>query len=202
MTQSKDEEIRMNILAGADELFRKYGFNKTTMADIAKISGRGKSTLYHYYKSKEEIFDALVEDERMKLIADLESAIASAVTAKEKLHAFFTTRFERLRDCVNLNNVLVQESIEALRAGVSHFTTRHRMTHELNESDTIKEILEFGIRTGEFRQFTESEIDMMAFIFMSAQHGLELDLVVYDRLDEMLAKLNFFQEILIKGIEK
>ena len=52
---NKDEIIKAKILEGADKLFQKYGLGKTTMEDIAKDAGKGKSTLYYYFKSKEEI---------------------------------------------------------------------------------------------------------------------------------------------------
>lgn len=51
MSKTKDELLKEKILTGADMLFQKYGLTKTTMEDIAREAGKGKSTLYYYFKS-------------------------------------------------------------------------------------------------------------------------------------------------------
>ena len=56
----KDDLVKAEILKAAERVFQKWGSNKTTMEDIAREAGKGKSTLYYYYQSKEEIFDAVV----------------------------------------------------------------------------------------------------------------------------------------------
>lgn len=203
MIQTKDEILKEKILAGADKLFRKYGLQKTTMEEIAKEAGKGKSTLYYYFKSKEEIFDAIIQDEKTKFYNEIQEAIANAPTAREKLNTFLTLRFERLKELTNLYNVMVQEAVDAFGMdGTDQLTACYRKECGTKETNIIKSILQYGVVTGEFRVFSESEMDMMSFIFMSAQHGLELDLVIYNRLDEMLANLQFFQEIMFSGIRK
>jgi len=202
MLQTKDEILREKILAGADKLFRKYGLNKTTMEEIAKEAGKGKSTLYYYFKSKEEIFDAIIQSEKNKFYADIQEAVSKAATARDKLNTFLTFRFERLKELTNLYNVIIQEAVDAFGTDAGDLTACYRKQCDMKESNIIKSILQYGVVTGEFRVFTESEMDMMSFIFMSAQHGMELDLIIYDRLDEMLSKMQFFQEIIFSGIRK
>ena len=58
----KDDIIRADILRAAEALFQKWGLKKTTMEDIAKEAGKGKSTLYYYFKSKAEILLAHKSD--------------------------------------------------------------------------------------------------------------------------------------------
>lgn len=202
MLQAKDEILKEKILAGADKLFQKYGLAKTTMEDIAKEAGKGKSTLYYYFRSKEEIFDAIIQTEKDRFFGEIQEAVANATTAKEKLNVFVTVRFKRVKEWTNLYKVMVQETIEAFDTEATNMTARYRKQCGVKDRSIIKSILQYGIITGEFRVFSESEIDMMSFIFMSCQHGLELDLVIYDRLDEMLNNLQFFQEIMIGGIKR
>ncbi|PKN72465.1 MAG: TetR/AcrR family transcriptional regulator, partial [Deltaproteobacteria bacterium HGW-Deltaproteobacteria-10] len=59
---NKDEEVKQAIKAAAKRVFAKWGLNKTTMEDIAGEAGKGKSTLYYYFKSKEEIFETVAID--------------------------------------------------------------------------------------------------------------------------------------------
>ena len=59
----KDEVIVREIVSSARGLFEKFGLKKTTMEDIAKEAGKGKSSLYYYFESKYEIFEAVVDQE-------------------------------------------------------------------------------------------------------------------------------------------
>jgi AcrR family transcriptional regulator len=63
MIVAKDDIIKDDILKEAQKLFQQFGVKKTTMEDIAKAMGKGKSTLYYYYCSKEDIFDAVITKE-------------------------------------------------------------------------------------------------------------------------------------------
>jgi len=46
----EDIDIKKRIIKVAQDIFKRYGFKKSTMDEIALASGKGKSTLYHYFK--------------------------------------------------------------------------------------------------------------------------------------------------------
>lgn len=54
------EKIKRKIIIDAGDIFSRFGFSKTTMSDIAGKTGMGKSSLYYYFKSKEEVFEQVV----------------------------------------------------------------------------------------------------------------------------------------------
>jgi AcrR family transcriptional regulator len=56
------EERRETIMAVAREVFFEHGYGGTSMSAIAARLGGSKGTLYNYFKSKEELFEALVRD--------------------------------------------------------------------------------------------------------------------------------------------
>lgn len=59
----KDPEVRKKeILKGALKVFSKKGYDKTTITDIAKELGISQGLCYRYYASKEEIYDAALEE--------------------------------------------------------------------------------------------------------------------------------------------
>lgn len=199
--KTKDEILKEKILDGADKLFQKYGLDKTTMEEIAREAGKGKSTLYYYFKSKEEIFDAIIQREKNEFFNYVQEEVSKAPTAVEKLKVFVTVRFKRLKEITNLYNIMITEVKAALNLDTI-CKPNYRQQYDQKEANIVKSILQYGIVTGEFRVFTESEMDMMVFVFMSSQNGLEMDLIIYDRLDEMLTRLNFFHEIMLSGIRK
>jgi len=52
---------RALIIAAAQNLFGSSGFDETTMDDIAKTAGVAKGAVYHHYKNKQEVFEAVFE---------------------------------------------------------------------------------------------------------------------------------------------
>ena len=67
----EDIDIKNRIIEVAQDIFKKYGFRKSTMDEIAEAAGKGKSTLYHYFKSKEEVFAAVIEKESNIMFKEL-----------------------------------------------------------------------------------------------------------------------------------
>ena len=64
-TQLGDEDSakRRQILAGARGVFLAQGFDAASMNDIARAAGVSKGTLYVYFDNKEQLFEAIVEEE-------------------------------------------------------------------------------------------------------------------------------------------
>ena len=195
----KEDVMREKVLGCADRLFQKFGLFKTTMEDIAREAGKGKSTLYHYFKSKEDIFGAILTREKDAFFEVVQNSIAKETTARRKIEVFYIKRFEAIRKVINLYNVLLEET----RCGLIDSGQVHvwRKQYDAKELNIIKSILQYGIVTGEFRVLKEHELDGLAFIFASAQRGVEMDLVLYDKLDEMERFLNLLVDLAINGLK-
>ena len=84
----KGEETRDRIVEAANDLFYKQGFNKTSFAHIAESSGVPKGNFYFYFKTKDNLLDAVIED-RLTRLRDL---LTSWETAEADPHA----RLDRL----------------------------------------------------------------------------------------------------------
>ena len=75
----KEAEQRKNeILDAADELFAKKGFDGTSTNDILEKVGIARGTLYHHFKSKEEIMDALIDRYSDQLLGAARTAAADS----------------------------------------------------------------------------------------------------------------------------
>lgn len=61
-------ERNQRILDAAAKLFAHYGYDKTTVNDIAVEAGISKGAVYLHYKSKEDLFDSLIIHEGMKML--------------------------------------------------------------------------------------------------------------------------------------
>src|ERR1700744_3598379 len=93
----KDIFVQQQILDAAKKLFQAHGLHKVTMDDVAKAIGKGRSWLYYYYKSKDEIFDAVVETEIRQILAEMAQAADKAPDVEQKLKAFCLTKLKVTR---------------------------------------------------------------------------------------------------------
>lgn len=87
-----------SIIEEARKVFVRYGFNKTSMADIALASRKGRRTLYTYFTSKEEVFKAVIETEVQALTNKLLPIITSDQPADIKLRTYLKARMIALKD--------------------------------------------------------------------------------------------------------
>lgn len=83
----KEAEVRKNeILDAADELFGQKGFDGTSTNDILEKVGIARGTLYHHFKSKEDIMDALIERYSARLLgAAQEIAADKSIPVVERI---------------------------------------------------------------------------------------------------------------------
>jgi AcrR family transcriptional regulator len=100
MSQVTEVDKREQIKMAARELFFRFGFNKTSMNDIAAQCHLAKPTLYYYYKSKEEIFDEIVYDDAKALLDCIESKMPKGLQADEKLLYFFEQIYQAKKEFV------------------------------------------------------------------------------------------------------
>src|SRR2546427_3920072 len=75
--RSKREQRANRILDAAAELMLRWGYNKTTIDDIARYAGVAKGTIYLHWKTREDLFTALMKREYIRLVEDVQQRIAN-----------------------------------------------------------------------------------------------------------------------------
>ena len=136
---------RQLLMEKARQLFAKSGFENTTMNDIAEASQRGRRTLYTYFSSKKEIYNAVVESELESMYIKLSSTVSKEHTASNKLMLFFLTRLEIVKEVVTRNGTLRGDFFRDI------FRVENvRKTFDKQEIQFLKKILDEGVACGEF----------------------------------------------------
>lgn len=77
------------ILTSAFEAFRRYGFKRTSMEDIAKGAGMSRAALYLHYRNKEDIFQSLAQGYYDMAVEDVSAVLAQDLPLPELLHQAF-----------------------------------------------------------------------------------------------------------------
>lgn len=83
--------VRDQLIAAAGEHFCTYGYEKTTLADLAKSIGFSKTYFYRFFRSKQEIGEAVCSQVLSTILQEIENQIASATSAPEKLRKMLRT---------------------------------------------------------------------------------------------------------------
>jgi len=191
----KDEIVIAEILAGAKKLFSKHGLKKTTMEDIALAAGKGKSTLYYYFPSKKEIFEAVVESEMKNLVKRLRNAVNCALTAKAKLKAFLKEQITAIVDYHNFKEVIFEDAMESFKVLICL-----KSRYEQFQIDMIREILLGGVQSGEFKELSLGSMNKMAFMMVIAFRGLQYPLSINSSEFKIGECFEGLVDLLIEGI--
>lgn len=84
----QDPVKRRQILDGARRVFINMGFDAASMNDITREAGVSKGTIYVYFQNKEDLFEALIEEERRSIFANLYEALEHDGGLRETLVAY------------------------------------------------------------------------------------------------------------------
>ena len=77
-----DHTVREQIVEAAGEHFRHYGYEKTTVSDLAKAIGFSKAYIYKFFDSKQAIGEAICARTLRGIVATVEEAVADATTTQ------------------------------------------------------------------------------------------------------------------------
>ena len=157
---------RERLLDVARQLFAKKGVENTTMNDIAEVSGKGRRTIYTYFRNKREIFNALVHEESEKMMQQLTDLLTLDADPEEKLKRFIFIRFEAVKETVSRNGSLRALFFRDVRK-VEH---ARRLT-TAREAAILKQILADGVAKGVFRI---ERLDQTVMVLLLALQGLDV----------------------------
>jgi AcrR family transcriptional regulator len=160
-------DTREIILKEAQKLFARFGFNKATVDEIAAAAHIAKSTLYHHFSSKEEIFRAVIERESQDLARRIREGVESADSPKERLRAYVVTRMNRLRELTNFYSALKEEYLEHYP-----FIESVRKKDFDDEMAMFQGILSEGVEEGAFN-LRDGDVELTALAVVTALKGLE-----------------------------
>ena len=139
------EQTRQRILAKADELFRHFGFAKTTVADIAAGLAMSPANIYKSFASKDAIIQAVAEQELAGLIKSIEAAVSSSSGALARIEALALAIFHWHRELLRNESQLFQL---LLFANAQHWDCTRDFKAFLLRA--IIKLIEAGVQSGEF----------------------------------------------------
>ena len=163
----KDPAKADAIIRAAIHIFARDGLEKGKIADIAIEAGIGKGTVYEYFRSKEDIFHAIVET----ILGDMSDA-------SQKLYSMDLSPHDKLRTFMRMNIELIFEMDDAMliiteiwAQGARSIKRGEHQESGLYQSygvmkDLVVNILKAGVMSGEFREMNYDGVATLALAFI------------------------------------
>jgi len=144
-----DHDVRDQIVAAATEHFSRYGYEKTTVSDLAKAIGFSKAYIYKFFASKQAIGEMICAGCLQQIEKEVRQAIDETNAPPEKLRRMFKTITEASLRLFSTDRKLYEI---ATSAATERWQTV--LTYEERIQKILQEILQEGRQTGDFERKT------------------------------------------------
>ncbi len=192
LTRKKKLE-RNRIIKTAGGVFKKYGFRKTTMNDIAHASGKAKSSVYYYFKSKSEIYNAVIFSEGRQYRKKVLNTIKKLKTPEDRLKAYIIIRLQTDKVYTNFYYAMNSYTDE------NDFIKRLKIIYDKEEFRIFSSILNYGVEKGFFKIY---DIKYAAVGIVTAMRGIESVLLHQHENTETEEAVDNILQIILYGIIK
>ena len=187
-------KTKKQLIDVARELFASNGKKNLTMNDIAEASHKGRRTLYTYFKSKDEVYKAVIDNE-IKLILDKLILVSKKnISPYEKLKEHIITHLNTVKSSVTRNGTLRADFFRDI-----YEVERSRRRIDIIELGLIKNILIDGVEKGDFRKM---DTEMMSIIILYAMKGLEVPYIRQNLGSEYDQDKTDILEFIFRGIKE
>ncbi len=147
LTEEDQAKRRHEIFHQVATVFLKKGFHETSMREIAGAAGLGKSTLYDYFRTKDEILIYFFEDHLNDITEEAQKIAMQNAPADKRLRQVMETYIDNLQANKSLFLKLTQES-QRLKIESQKQIQEKRHAYQ----DLIRALIDEGIREGVFRK--------------------------------------------------
>lgn len=188
------DEVKDAIVNVARHIFSRFGFKKTTMDEIAIASRKGKSSIYYYFASKEEIFQAVVEKEALILRDELKNAIFDNDSPAQKLKTHVLVRMRTMEKLANFYSAIKDDYLSHL-----DFIEKIRRKYDQEEIQMMETILNEGVAKNTFEI---EDTTLAAIAIVTALKGIEIPLFWGLEEKDVERRLDHLIHILFHGVVK
>lgn len=188
------DEMREQIVTAAREIFARYGYRKTTMDDIAGSIYKAKSSIYHYFNGKEDIFKAVIEREGAQISQRIAAAVHAAAAPADKFSAYINAANQAVRETENYFRLLMDEWFE-----IFDFTEEVKRKNEAQGIEVLASIIREGNESG---VFAVDHPESYARSIATALHGFWFPMGMVRRGTADADSINVFTVIILNGLRK
>lgn len=181
-----DHEVRDQIVAAATEHFSRYGYEKTTVSDLAKAIGFSKAYIYKFFESKQAIGEMICSNCLRQIEAEVRAAVDEADRPPEKLRRMFKAIV-----AASLRLFFQDRKLYEIAASAATERWQAALAYEECIRKLLQDILQEGRQTGDFERKTPLDETVMAIYLVMRPYLNPLLLQhSFDYTDEAPAQLS------------
>jgi TetR/AcrR family transcriptional regulator, fatty acid metabolism regulator protein len=139
------EDKRQQLLGAAVRVFARKGFHASRVGDIAEEAGVAHGLLYHYFKSKDQVLEAVFHENWSILIARIESVEETDEPADDQIRHIAAIVLRTWLHLPDVVRVVIQEFGRSPELG-------ERIGELTLPIDALRRVIARGIERGEFRK--------------------------------------------------
>jgi AcrR family transcriptional regulator len=152
-----DHEVRDQIVAAATEHFSLYGYEKTTVSDLAKAIGFSKAYIYKFFESKQAIGEMICTNCLREIETEVSAAIAEANQPPDKLRRMFKASTE-----ASLRLFSQDRKLYEIAASAATERWQAVLAYEERTQKRLHDVLQEGRQSGDFERKTPLDETVMA----------------------------------------
>ena len=181
-----DHDVRDQIVAAATEHFSRYGYEKTTVSDLARAVGFSKAYIYKFFESKQAIGEMICANCLREIEAEVRAAVDEADRPPEKLRRMFKAIVE-----ASLRLLFQDRKLYEIATSAASERWQATLAYEERIQALLQDIVQEGRQTGDFERKTPLD-ETTAAIYLVMRPYLNPLLLQYsfDYTDEAPARLS------------
>ncbi|MHA3082241.1 TetR/AcrR family transcriptional regulator [Acinetobacter sp. ANC 5383] len=145
----EDHEVRSQIVVAATEHFSRYGYEKTTVSDLAKSIGFSKAYIYKFFESKQAIGEMICTNCLREIEDEVNTVINEAEYPAEKLRVLFKVIVE-----ASLRLFSQERKLYEIAASAASEKWDATVAYENRILKVLQNIIQEGRQTGDFERKT------------------------------------------------
>lgn len=145
----EDHDVRDQILSAATEHFSRYGYEKTTVSDLAKSIGFSKAYIYKFFESKQAIGEMICANCLREIEDEVNTAINEAEYPAEKLRVLFKVIVE-----ASLRLFYQERKLYEIAASAASEKWDATVAYENRILKVLQSIIQEGRQSGDFERKT------------------------------------------------
>ena len=198
---SQDDIIQQEILKAAIRLYQKFEPDGFTMDDLAAATGRSRTSLYYYYKNRDEIYQAVMNKIARDMAAGIRQAVAAVGTLREKIYAFCHAKLKASEEWKKVFSAMIASmdaDEQSMHAGVMYGWHKKLIHHE---SVILNEILAGATRRKEMRAIAPGDQDTLVFLIYSGIRGLRREIFELGDPHDLETALRLLTDMIVKWLK-
>ncbi|HEX3381104.1 MAG TPA: TetR/AcrR family transcriptional regulator [Paraburkholderia sp.] len=152
-----DHEVRDQIVVAATEHFSRYGYEKTTVSDLAKAIGFSKAYIYKFFESKQAIGEMICANCLHQIETEVRTAVAQTDLPAEKLRRMFSVFTD-----ASLRLFFQDRKLYEIAASAATENWQAVLAYEARVQKLLQDILQEGRQSGDFERKTPLDETAMA----------------------------------------